>query len=190
MSKFASVIREELSGVHVRLLLAKCVLSPLPIHTGGRLRVRALRAAGFDIGPRTVMVGTPTFTGDGHMYENLKIGADGWFNVECVFDLAERITIGNHVAVGHQVMILTSSHDVGNHEKRAATWYAKPVVIGNGVWLGARCMIMPGVTVGDGAIIAAGAVVNRDVPANTVVAGVPARVVKTLGARVSASLLA
>ncbi len=174
------VIREELSGIHPRLLLAKLALLPLPIHAGGRLRVRALRACGFNIGPRTVMVGTPTFTGGADIYSNLVIGADNWFNVECILDLGAPITIGSRVAIGHQVIILTSSHEIGPHEKRAATWYAKPVVIGDGVWLGARCIIMPGVTVGDGAIVAAGAVVNRDVPTNALVAGVPARVVKML----------
>ena len=162
------------------MLVAKTLLLPVPIHVGGRLRVRILRACGFKIGPRTVMVGTPTFTGAEDMYENLTIGADNWFNIECVFDLAASITIGSGVAVGHQVMILTSSHHIGAREKRAATWYAKPVVIGDGVWLGARCIIMPGVTVGNGAIIAAGAVVNRDVPDNAMVAGVPGRVVKML----------
>lgn len=168
--------------MHWRILLAKILLAPFPIHVGGRIRVYILRLLGFKIGPRTVMVGLPTLTGGRDMNEKLAIGSDDWFNVECVFDLGAAITIGDHVAIGHRVLILTSSHEVGAHERRANAWYALPVLIGHGVWLGARCIIMPGVTVGDGAVVAAGAVVNHDVPANAMVAGVPARIVKMLPA--------
>lgn len=80
----------------------------------------------------------------------------------------------------HQVLILTTSHEIGPQGQRAAALEARPVCIGSGAWLGARCTILPGVTIGAGAIIAAGAVVSRDVPANTMVAGIPARVIKSL----------
>lgn len=90
-------------------------------------------------------------------------------------------TIGHHVMMGADVVILTRNHafgrtdipmmDQGFEEER-------PVVIGNDVWIGDRVIILPGVTVGDGSIIAAGAVVSRDVPAYAIVGGVPARVIK------------
>jgi maltose O-acetyltransferase len=188
LSKVVRVFREELSGLHLRLLFARLLLWPFPIHTANRLRVFLLRAVGFEIGPKTIIVGTPIFTGGSDLYGKLKIGAACWFNVECFFDLGESITIGDRVAVGHQVIILTSSHEVGPEERRAATWYAKPVTIGDGVWLGARCTIMPGVRVGDGAIVAAGALVNRDVSPHTLVAGVPARSVKTLTSAAPSSM--
>ncbi|MEP7190805.1 MAG: DapH/DapD/GlmU-related protein, partial [Roseiflexaceae bacterium] len=81
---------------------------------------------------------------------------------------------------GHHVVVLTGSHEVGPPSQRAAALYTKTVTIGDGAWLGARCTILPGVTIGAGAIVAAGAVVNRDVPPNTLVAGIPAHVVKSL----------
>jgi maltose O-acetyltransferase len=178
--KLARVIREELSGLHLRLLLARMLLTPLPIHVGSRVRVYILRLAGFQIGPGCVMWGTPTITGDGDLYRKLTIGQGCWFNVECFFDLGAPISIGDHVAIGHQVMILTTSHEIGSPGQRAAALEARPVTIKTGAWLGARCTILPGVTVGAGAIVAAGAVVSRDVPSNTMVVGIPARVIKSL----------
>jgi acetyltransferase-like isoleucine patch superfamily enzyme len=179
-TRLQRVVSEELSGVHWRVLLARLLLAPFPIHVGARLRVYVLRLLGFVIGRRTMMAGLPTLTGARDIHEKLVIGSDAWFNVECVFDLGAAITIGDRVAVGHQVLILTSSHHIGSREKRADSWYAEPVIIGDGAWLGARCVIMPGVTIGEGAVVAAGAVVNHDVPANAMVAGVPARVVRML----------
>jgi maltose O-acetyltransferase len=180
MGKLTHVIREELSGLHPRLLLAQLLLAPLPIHVGSRLRVHILRLVGFQIGHGCVMWGTPTIAGGGNLHRKLTIGQGCWFNVGCFFDVGAPITIGDHVAFGHQVVVLTSSHDVGPHDQRAAALYTKSVTIGNGAWLGARCTILPGITIGAGAIVAAGAVVNKDVPPNTMVAGIPARVVKTL----------
>ena len=178
--KLAHVIREELGGLHVRLLLARIILAPLPIHVGSRVRVYILRLAGFQIGPGCVMWGTPTITGDSDLYRKLTVGQGCWFNIECFLDLGASINIGDRVAIGHQVMILTTSHGIGPHGQRAAAPEVRPVCIGSGAWLGARSTILPGVTIGPGAIIAAGAVVTRDVPANTMVAGIPARVIKSL----------
>jgi maltose O-acetyltransferase len=156
------------------------LLTPLPIHVGSRVRVYILRLAGFQIGTGCVMWGTPTITGDGDLYRKLTIGQGCWFNVECFFDLGAPISIGDHVAIGHQVMILTTSHQIGSTGQRAAALEARPVTINTGAWLGARCTILPGVTIGAGAIVAAGAVVSRDVPPNTMVVGIPGRVIKPL----------
>lgn len=86
-----------------------------------------------------------------------------------------RIRIGAHTLLAPGVLVTTLSHD---YSSLAMPVEARPVTIGERVWLGARCVILPGVTVGDGAVVAAGAVVTSDVPPWTVVAGVPARVVK------------
>ena len=180
MRKLGRVIREELSGLHLRLLLARILLVPLPIHVGSRARVHALRLAGFSIGPGCVMWGTPAITGGRDLYRKLTIGQGCWVNVGSFFDLGASITIGDRVAIGHQVMILTTSHEIGPHDQRAAALETKPVIIGEGAWLGARCTILPGVNIGAGAIVAAGAVVSRDVPPNTMVAGIPARCIKSL----------
>jgi len=99
----------------------------------------------------------------------------GYLNAFDQIVCAEKITIGKDVAIARDVVIRdTDAHEIldGTHKK------TKPVHIGNHVWIGTRAIIMKGVTIGDGAIIAAGAIVTKDVPANTVVAGVPAKIIK------------
>jgi acetyltransferase-like isoleucine patch superfamily enzyme len=112
--------------------------------------------------------------------QNLRIGAGCWINCGCVFHTPALITIGDRVQFGPDVMVLSGSHDIGPRECRAGANADEPVWIGNGCWLGARSVILPGVRIGDGAIVAAGAVVTQDVPPDCLVAGVPARVVRQL----------
>ncbi len=84
-------------------------------------------------------------------------------------------------------MLITSTHEIGPHQYRAGKDTTRPITIGDGVWIGARAVVLPGVTIGNGSIVAAGAVVNRPVGSNVLVAGVPARFVKHLDAPASAS---
>jgi acetyltransferase-like isoleucine patch superfamily enzyme len=76
--------------------------------------------------------------------------------------------------------MLTGTHDFHDPQNRVGKMEGRPITICDGVWLGARSTILPGVTVGGGAVVGAGAVVTKDVPANTVVAGVPAKVIRCL----------
>jgi maltose O-acetyltransferase len=177
-AKLSRVIREETHGVHLRLLLARLLTWPLPPHVGSRLRVHLLRLAGFNIGRGCLMWGMPTLTGGADLYRNLTVGEECWINIGCLFDLGSSIKIGDRVGIGHQVVILTSSHHIGTRERRVGPLYVKPVEIGDGTWVGARAVIFPGVRIGPGAVIAAGSVVTGDVPANTIASGVPAKVVK------------
>ena len=108
--------------------------------------------------------------------KNTKIGKRVFINAGCQFQDQGGITIGDDVLVGPQTIIATLNHDP-DPDKRGGM-FAKPVVIGDKVWLGARVTICPGVTIGEGAIVGAGAVVTKDVPPRTVVAGVPAKVIK------------
>lgn len=85
------------------------------------------------------------------------------------------VTIGHFVSISRRAFICTPSHDISNI-RRPLTY--KPITIGNGVWIGAEAIICPGVTIGDGAVVAAGAVVVKDVPAWTVVGGNPAKIIK------------
>jgi len=110
--------------------------------------------------------------------KNTKIGKRVFINAGCQFQDQGGITIGDDVLIGPQTIIATLNHDA-DPDKRGGM-FAKPVVIGDKVWLGARVTICPGVTIGEGAIVAAGAVVTKDVPSRTVVAGVPAKVVKQI----------
>lgn len=108
--------------------------------------------------------------------KNTKIGKRVFVNAGCQFQDQGGITIGDDVLVGPQTIIATLNHDP---DKRGGM-FAKPVVICEKVWLGARVTICPGVTIGDGAIVAAGAVVTKDVQPRTVVAGVPAKAIKRI----------
>ena len=110
--------------------------------------------------------------------KNIKLGKNVFINSCCCFQDQGGIEIGDGCLIGHQVVIATLNHDL-RPEKRASM-FPKRVVLGKNVWVGARAVILPGVTIGDNAVIAAGAVVSKDVPANTVVAGVPARVIKNI----------
>ena len=106
--------------------------------------------------------------------KNIKIGKRVFINAGCQFQDQGGIEIGDDVLIGPQTIIATLNHDP-NPEKRGGM-IPKTVKIGNKVWLGARVTICPGVTIGEGAIVGAGAVVTKNVPARTVVAGAPARI--------------
>jgi maltose O-acetyltransferase len=180
MNKLERVLREELGGLHLRLALARILLLPLPLHVGSRLRSAALRQVGFAIGHGTVMWGLPQITGGENLYEMLRIGEYCWVNAGCFFDLGSHITIGDRVAIGHQVMLLTTSHEQGGATRRAGEIYTAPISIGQGAWLGSRATVLPGVRIGSGAVVGAGALVTRDVPDDTLVAGVPAKPIRAL----------
>lgn len=180
LARLRRKLRSEFGGIQWRYLAVRLLLWPVPVHTGGRLRSLALRCAGFRIGRRTMFADLPKFPGGSSYRSNLTIGAGCWFNVGCTFDSGAAITIGDDVMVGHEVMVLTTTHDVRLDVRRGSDGVSLPVTIGDGCWLGARCMILPGVVVGAGSVVAAGAVVTADVPPNSMVAGVPARVMKQL----------
>ena len=91
------------------------------------------------------------------------------------------VTIGNDVMIGPGTVITTTGHPLSQKGRREHLAYMKPVRIGDDVWIGGNVSILPGVTIGNNVVVAAGAVVNRDVPDNCVVAGGPAKIVKELG---------
>ncbi len=90
------------------------------------------------------------------------------------------ITIGDNVMLGPGVKIISTNHPLDPEERKTNVLLNKPVVIGNGVWIGANVIVLPGVTIGDGATVGAGSVVTKDVKPRTVVVGNPARVIKEL----------
>ena len=110
--------------------------------------------------------------------QNITVGKNVFINSGCCFQDQGGITIGDNALIGQQVVIATLNHDL-IPEKRGSM-SPSPVKIGNNVWIGAHATILPGVTIGNGAVVAAGAVVTKDVPENTVVGGVPAKVIKTV----------
>ena len=110
--------------------------------------------------------------------KNIHVGKGVFINSGCCFQDQGGITLGDGCLIGHQVVIATLNHDLD--PARRGGMYPAPVRVGKNVWVGAHATILPGVTVGDGAVIAAGAVVTKDVPAGVVAGGVPARVLKTI----------
>jgi len=110
--------------------------------------------------------------------KNLIIGKRVFINSGCKFQDQGGITIGDDVLIGHNVVIATLNHSM-NPDHRG-DMVPKPVYIGNKVWIGANASLLPGVRIGDGAIVAAGAVVNKDVAPMTVVGGVPAKFIKKI----------
>ena len=110
--------------------------------------------------------------------KNIKIGKNVFINSGCCFQDQGGIEIGDGALIGQQVVIATINHSL-NADKRA-DMLPLPVKIGSRVWIGAHATILSGVTVGNNAVIAAGAVVTKDVPDNAVVAGVPAKIIKTI----------
>lgn len=118
----------------------------------------------------------PPFNADYGM--NIRVGKNVFINSGCCFQDQGGIDIGDNVLIGQQVVIATLDHDL-SVQKRASMLPA-PVRIGNDVWIGAHATILAGVTIGNGAVVAAGAVVTKDVPANTVVGGVPAKIIKKI----------
>ena len=110
--------------------------------------------------------------------QNIRIGKNVFINTGCRFQDQGGITIGDDVLLGHNVVLATLNHDPV--VARRASMLPAPIVIGDKVWIGANATVLPGVTIGKGAIVAAGAVVHRDVPPFTVVGGVPARILREL----------
>ena len=107
-----------------------------------------------------------------------RIGKNVYINHLCSMLDMGTITIGDDVLIGPKVNILSEEHPVNPAERKALM--VRPVVIKNGAWIGAGATILPGVTVGENSIVAAGAMVNKDVPDNTVVGGIPAKVIKKI----------
>lgn len=118
----------------------------------------------------------PPFTAD--FGRNVSLGERVFINSGCRFQDQGGITIGDDCLIGHNAVIATLQH--GIEPTRRGDLIPSPVVIGRNVWLGANVTVLPGVTIGDDAVVGAGSIVTRDVPARTIAVGSPARVVRTI----------
>ena len=143
-------------------------------HTPEELREIMGRLIGKQV-DRSFRMFPPFYTDFG---KNITIGKDVFINSGCHFQDQGGIEIGDGALIGHNVVLATINHDLNPKENRKNHYAA--IKIGAHVWIGSNATILPGVTIGDYAVVAAGAVVTRDVPAMTVVGGVPARVLKTI----------
>jgi acetyltransferase-like isoleucine patch superfamily enzyme len=120
-----------------------------------------------------IVITDPEFTTLGHRV-NLNEGV-----ILLTFDENSTISIGDDVTLSYGVNVITGGYDISGGLDRSKHINA-PVVIESNTWIGAKAIILPGVTIGTGSVVAAGSVVNRSVPPNTLVAGVPAKVIRSL----------
>ena len=165
-------------------------------HGSGRFIKKSFKQLGIDVvfeygvlvfHPESMMIGRHVYVGHytilkGYYKNQLVIGDRVWIGQGCLLHSAGGIRIGNDVGIGPGVKIVTSTHrlDEANTPIVHATVDYAPVVIEDGCDIGVGAIILPGVRIGQGAQIAAGAVVTRDVPAHTIVAGVPAKLLRKL----------
>lgn len=144
------------------------------------LRLTLYRMLGYKIG-KPAMIHAQCFCGIGSKGKGkLILGKDSIINYRCFLDLGDDIIIGNHVGVSFGCTFVNSSHKVGNASKRYGEGYSKPIIVGDGCWIGANVTIMPGVTIAPGCIIATNSLVLHDTNANGLYAGSPARRIKDL----------
>lgn len=136
---------------------------------------RDLLARLFSASPELPALEPPFYCDYGY---NIRFGKNVSINFGCTILDCTRVEIGDNTLLGPQVQIYTATHPLQAQKRLEGLELAKAVTIGKNVWLGGACVILPGVWVGDNAVVGAGAVVTHDVPANTVVAGNPAKVIR------------
>lgn len=123
----------------------------------------------------TVMVFPPLYSDFG---KNITIGKRVFINAGCKFQDQGGVEIGDGCLIGHNTVFATLNHDID--PARRAGMYPDTITLGRNVWIGANATILPGVTIGDDAVVAAAAVVTKDVPASAIVVGSPAKVVRSI----------
>jgi acetyltransferase-like isoleucine patch superfamily enzyme len=124
---------------------------------------------------KSTTVFVPFYTNFG---QHIKIGKNVFINHACSFLDLGGITIEDNVQIGPRVNITSENHPLDPSNRKSLD--LKSILIKRNAWIGAGAIILPGVTIGENAVVAAGAVVNKDVAANTVVGGVPAKVIRTI----------
>ena len=159
--------------LHARQLVREFNTSPGDDHP----RRRAILARLFGrVGPRVEI--EPDFRCDYGF--NILAGDNLYMNFGCIILDVTPVTLGRNVMLAPGVHLYTATHPLDPAERASGVESARPITIGDDVWIGGHATICPGVTIGDATVIGAGAVVTRDVPARTVVAGNPARAIRTV----------
>ncbi|WP_277121258.1 MULTISPECIES: DapH/DapD/GlmU-related protein [Bacteroides] len=143
-------------------------------HTPEEVRRLLSELFGYTV-PASLRVFPPFYTDFG---KNITVGENVFINACCHFQDHGGVTLGDGCQIGHNVVFATLNHGL-SPEERPIT-YPAPIVLERNVWVGSNATILQGVTIGENAVVAAGAVVTRDVPANTIVGGVPAKFIRKI----------
>ena len=110
--------------------------------------------------------------------KNITVGKNVFINACCHFQDHGGVSLGDGCQIGHNVVFATLNHGLAPEDRQ--TTYPAPITLGKNVWVGSNSTILQGVTIGDNAVVAAGAVVTKDVPENTIVGGIPARIIRKI----------
>lgn len=111
---------------------------------------------------------------------NIEIGENFYANVNCVILDGAKVTFGDNVFIAPNCGFYTAGHPLDVEQRNRGLEYARPITVGNNVWIGAQVCVLPGVTIGDNCVIGAGSVVNRDIPSNSLAVGNPCRVIRKI----------
>jgi len=140
-----------------------------------RVRTQLLRASGLDLSPRALVRGGVLFRSP-----NVHVGPGTVISYRCLFDTREGVWIGKNVGIGARVSFQTSDHDMTDPNKRSGKPGGAPIRVGDGARIATDSVILPGVTIGDGAVVGARSLVTRDCDPHTLYMGQPARKVRQL----------
>ena len=173
-------VQTEVVGIHPRLVAYNLAAGMLPLRASGELRAQLLRLTGFSVGRGVRINGPLKISGPRGITGRLQIGRDCSIDTECMLELSDDLLVGDRVTMEPGVMILTSTHELDFPQHRAGKIITSPVTIGDGAWLRARSIVLPGVKIGAGAVVEVGSVVNKDVAADTRVGGSPAAKLEVL----------
>jgi len=179
-AKLRRTAQIEFERPYPRRLVTLAMANVLPQFLFNYTRTWILRAGGLSIGPDSLVMGHLVVTGPGDWRKLISIGEKTMITGPLYVDLGAAVRIGSLVRIGHDAMLLTVGHEIGSPILRCGPQSMAPIEIGDGAWLASRVTILPGVCVGAGAVVAAGAVVTKDVPPNTLVGGVPAKPIRDL----------
>jgi maltose O-acetyltransferase len=165
--------------MNLRKLCIRSLRSFQKTHLAAPFRNGLLRASGLDIDPTAVIRSGVYF-----QVEELHIGKKAFIGNNCQFYASVRhhshVTIGSEAKVAPEVMFCCMTHHIGVPSRRAGEVYNGDISVGDGCWIGTRAILLPGVNIGAGSVVAAGAVVTKDVPPNCVGGGIPFRVIRYL----------
>jgi acetyltransferase-like isoleucine patch superfamily enzyme len=175
-----TLLTTELVEMEPQLRAYNLAMGLLPRRNGAKARVKVLRALGFTVGSGTEIKGPLKLSGARGIVGKLRIGQSCNIDAECTFEVSDALTIGDRVTIEPGVMILTSTHELDFSQHRAGKLVTGPVSIGAGAWLRARAIILPGVEIGTGAVVDAGAIVDKNVADHTRVGGMPAAPLEVL----------